>query len=55
MVVDYKNSEGIYNAFTELLKDPLLRENLIRHGKESVYERFSLEKMIAGFEKLYLS
>ncbi|MBL0274387.1 MAG: glycosyltransferase family 4 protein [Chitinophagaceae bacterium] len=53
LVVDFQNSEQVYQSILTLLNDADLRETLIRNGREDVKESFSLEKMISNLEKLY--
>ena len=53
LVVDFKNSEQVYQAIIRLLTNTGLRETLIRNGKEDVKKLFSLERMIGKLEELY--
>ena len=55
LVVDFENSDQIYEAITDLLKDQPLRTELIRNGRVDIKEMFSLETMIKKFEQLYSS
>lgn len=55
LVVSYQNSNSIYEAMTELLLHPELREKLSVEGPQSVKEKFSLENMIVGIEELYMN
>jgi len=52
LVVDYKNSDEIYEAILAVLSDKNLAEKLVRNGKESV-QQFSLCKVIPELERLY--
>lgn len=52
LVVDFKNSDAIYNAVMELLEDESLRNKLIRNGQKSV-EPFALDIFIRKLEELY--
>jgi glycosyltransferase involved in cell wall biosynthesis len=53
IIVPYKNSESIYAAVTELLKNKQLCELLTRNGFTDVENVFALNKMILSLEKLY--
>jgi len=53
MVVEYKDSESIYISIIELLKNKTLAETLSDNGKEAVWSRFQLNKMISSLEELY--
>ncbi len=52
LVVDYKNSDAIYNAITELLQNESLRNSLIVNGQKSI-EGFALDIFIKKLEELY--
>ena len=52
LVADFKNSDEIYDAMAELLKNESLRNLLIRNGQKSV-ERFALKTFIKKLEELY--
>ena len=52
LLVDYCNSEQIYNAIIELLNDEELRNKIIKNGKESV-KPFALDLFIEKLEKKY--
>ena len=53
LVVDYKNSDAIYNSVIELLENITLAESISMNGKESVKKDFGLDKMISKLEELY--
>ena len=53
LVVDFENSDQIYEAVKELLNDKTLRDHLIENGKQDVRKMFSLETMVRKFEELY--
>jgi len=55
VVVDYKNSIEIYNAYNKILTNRDYRRNLIINGKESVRDRFCINKHIDLLNDLYLS
>ncbi|MDX2189671.1 MAG: glycosyltransferase family 4 protein [Bacteroidota bacterium] len=55
LVVGYKNSDQIYKAIINILKDDYLRDVLISNGKISANQYFKLEYMIEKLSKLYLS
>ena len=54
LVVDFKNHNQIYDAMLKILSDKKLTERIIKNGKKSVQEMFSLKRMISTLEKLYL-
>ncbi len=54
-VVDYKNSDQIYAGIVSLLTDKSLCDKIATNGKQEVHKLFAIEKMIRGFEKVYLS
>lgn len=53
LVVDYKNSDAIYNSIKELLENKSLAETISKNGKEDVKKSFGLDKMISKLEELY--
>jgi glycosyltransferase involved in cell wall biosynthesis len=53
LVVDFQNTEQIYDAITRLLENAELRMQLSKAGKESVKDKFSIESMILVLEQLY--
>ena len=53
LVVPFKDSQAIYEAFLRLLNEPLLCEKLIINGKESVNSLFSFDTYIRNLKKLY--
>ena len=53
LVVDYKNSNEIYNKLQLLLEDIDLRNQLIVNGKQSI-NQFSLNLFIQKLEELYV-
>lgn len=53
LVVDFKNSDSIHAAMVRLLQDGALRDRLIKKGKEDVFSRFGIAKMIGQLEQLY--
>jgi len=55
LVVPFKDSKAIYEAFIRLLNEPLLCENLINHGKQSMNLLFSFDTYIQNLQKLYRS
>jgi glycosyltransferase involved in cell wall biosynthesis len=52
LVVDFQNSDSIYDAVMELLKNESLRNTLIQNGQQSV-EPFALNIFIRKLEELY--
>ena len=54
-LVDYQNSNQIYEGIKTILGNSSLRESLIYNGHQSVQEMFNLKRMIGDFESLYLS
>lgn len=53
LVVDFKDSEGIYNALKRLWTDNDLREHLVENGRQDVFSRFGVERMLASLKMLY--
>lgn len=53
-VVDYKNSEAIYNTLQEMDSHPELVKQCSETGEKTVRELFSMEKMISSLHQLYL-
>lgn len=54
LVVNYKNSEDIYDKITSLLSDKNLTANIILNGKESV-KPFNLDTFVNQLQTLYLN
>lgn len=52
LVVEFKDSESIYNALERLLSDQNLRSRLMTNGKKSV-KKLELEGMVRALENLY--
>lgn len=52
--VPHQNSEAIFNAMIKMLEDTDLANALIHNARQSVEEKFSIEKMITSLEQLYL-
>lgn len=52
LVVDFKNSEEIYEAGCRILREPELKSRLIEQGQKDV-QKFSLDTFIARLETLY--
>lgn len=53
LVVDFKNSDAIAEAMDNLASNEGLRERLVKKGKEDVFSRFGIEKMISHLVQLY--
>jgi glycosyltransferase involved in cell wall biosynthesis len=53
LVVPFKNSEAIFDAMVRLLNDVELKERLQKSGRDDVYSRFGISKMIQALEDLY--
>jgi glycosyltransferase involved in cell wall biosynthesis len=54
LVVDFKNTNQVYQAMTRLIQDSGLRARLIEQGKITARD-FSIEKYAASLKLLYLS
>lgn len=54
IVVDYKNSEQISVAIDQILTNISLKDNLIKNGKESIFDKFSLNLYIDKLKELYV-
>ncbi len=52
--VPYKNSDEIYERMREILQNSQLSEKLTANAKQTVAEKFTIEKMVFALEKLYL-
>lgn len=55
LVVDYKNTDEIYQGVVRLLSDSSLRAQLKQKGQSDVMEKFDISKMINALEGLYAS
>ena len=55
LVVDFQNSEQIYQSMCTLLEHKELRDKLSANGKKAVEQLFSLPLMIHKLEKIYSS
>lgn len=53
IVVEYKNSESIYQAIIKILNDSELRRRLVRNGKKDVLSHFNIEPMLKALKNLY--
>ncbi|MEO5570071.1 MAG: glycosyltransferase family 4 protein [Bacteroidia bacterium] len=54
-VAAYENENGIYTGIKSLLDDKILKERIKDNGKKDVRKLFALEKMVRGFEEIYLA
>lgn len=52
--VPHQNSDAIFDAMIKILEDKNLSNSLIQNARQSVEEKFSLQKMITSLEQLYL-
>jgi glycosyltransferase involved in cell wall biosynthesis len=52
-IVDFKDSQQIYEAMKEILHNGPLRNTLIQQGKEDVRSLFMLNEMVSKLERLY--
>lgn len=55
VVVDYKNSDAIFDGIQLILKNTDLKNNLISNGRNHVMKQFDVVKMINSLEVLYAS
>jgi glycosyltransferase involved in cell wall biosynthesis len=55
LVVDFKNTDSIYEALKLLLANADLKHSLITNGRNSVFSMFDVTKMIQSLEDLYAS
>lgn len=53
LVVPFCDADAIYKAVSEILSNSTLREHLIRHGRDDVYNKFGLHKMMTSLIRLY--
>lgn len=54
LVVDYENSNSIYNAINEIICNKSFADELIKNGQKDIKKLFPLSKMISELELLYL-
>ena len=52
-VVPYCDSESIYVAFLELFNNPDMKATLVNQAYHAVFDRFTIQRMIADLEKVY--
>lgn len=52
-IVDYRDSDQVYEGIVTLLEDPALRASLSQAGRETIDERFSHRRMVRRLEGLY--
>lgn len=53
LIVDFEDSDQIYNAVTRLLDDEILRGRLTENGKSDIRPMFAIETMIERLESIY--
>ena len=53
LVVKFKDSDDIYLALMRLSKNTELRIHLVKNGKQDVFSRFGVARMITSLRKLY--
>lgn len=53
LVVDFKNSEQVYNSMIRLANDPLLSSRLSEIGNRDVFSCFQVDSMIDSLKNLY--
>lgn len=53
LVVNFNDSDEIYDAVLELLENNALKNSIIENGKQVVWNRFQFNSMIQAIEKLY--
>jgi glycosyltransferase involved in cell wall biosynthesis len=53
LVVDFKNSQQIFEALDTLQTNSCLRQQLIQNGKQSIESRFDIAKVTSEMELLY--
>lgn len=53
LVVDFCNSKAIFDALITIISDVSLQEKIIKKGKESIWNMFTLQVHLAKLEKLY--
>lgn len=54
-LVPHRDEQAIHEGLVALSEDPELRRSLVREGRRSVEERFSLHTMVRATTSLYLS
>ena len=53
LVVEFKDSEGIYLALEHLWNDNELRKRLAEKGRQDVFSQFGVEHMLTSLKRLY--
>ncbi|MBK8845466.1 MAG: glycosyltransferase family 4 protein [Bacteroidetes bacterium] len=53
LVVDFKNSEQIYEAIIYTLSHPDIIDAIVKQGKKDVFEKFDISQMILLLEEIY--
>ena len=53
LVVDFQNSDEIYESVKRLLTDEQLRTTLAAQGRQDVREMFGVDDMVRGLEEIY--
>jgi glycosyltransferase involved in cell wall biosynthesis len=53
LVVKFKDSDDIYLALMRLSKNTELRIHLVKNGKQDVFSRFGVARMVTSLRKLY--
>jgi glycosyltransferase involved in cell wall biosynthesis len=54
LLFEPQNPQAIFDCVDALLSNPNLTEQMVKNAHQQVNEKFSLEKMIAEYEGLYL-
>ena len=52
ILVDVDDENMVFNATVEIMENDKLRQNLIKNGKDSVYDRFNAKRMAIEHEEL---
>lgn len=53
LLFEPKNPQAIFEAVDSLLKDSVLQQNIVTNAYDQVKEKFTLEKMVSAYERLY--
>jgi glycosyltransferase involved in cell wall biosynthesis len=54
IVVDFENSEQILAGIIRILGDPVLKNKLVKNGKESIRDKFTFDSHMQKQERFYL-
>ncbi|HTB30974.1 MAG TPA: glycosyltransferase family 4 protein [Bacteroidia bacterium] len=53
IITDFKNEDMLYKSMCRILEEPILRQKLIKNGKELALAKFTIKEMWEHFNELY--